>query len=254
MGGLARRFEIAKWNRFEPARFALLVRLARLLVPAYRFKFPQLDWWRDDVFTAYLIRFGELDGQNTDRRWMVHQLLRLVADVPGDTAECGVYQGAGSFLILKANAVAGQNRHHYMFDSFEGLSNPGAEDGTYWREGDLAASDAALGRRLSDCVEYSVMKGWIPKRFAEVAERRFAFVHIDVDLYQPTRDSLDFFYPRMSEGGIVVVDDYGFSTCPGATRAADEVLTGKTEQMIALPDGGGFLIKGRRTTAAAALQ
>lgn len=254
MGGLARRIEIAKWNRFEPARFALLVRLARLLVPSYRFKFPQLDWWRDDAFTAYLKRFGELDGQNTDRRWMLHQLLRLVADVPGDTAECGVYQGAGSFLILKANVAAAQTRHHYMFDSFEGLSRPSSEDGSYWRRGDLAASDAVLAGKLAGCTGYSVMKGWIPARFAEVDERRFAFVHIDVDLYQPTRDSLAFFYPRMGEGGIIVVDDYGFSTCPGATRAVDEVLMGETEQMVALPDGGGFVIKGRRTAKVATLQ
>ena len=86
------------------------------------------------------------------------------------------------------------------------------------------------------------MKGWIPSRFDEVSHRRFAFVHIDVDLYEPTRDSIAFFYSRLSEGGILLIDDYGFSTCPGATRAVDEA--GLSHTMIALSDGGGFLIKG----------
>jgi len=57
-----------------------LLRLAgKLLVPSYRFKWPQLDWWKNEEFTRYLDRFGELRVLNTDRKWMVHQLLRLVA-------------------------------------------------------------------------------------------------------------------------------------------------------------------------------
>ena len=97
------------------------------------------------------------------------------------------------------------------------------------------------------------MKGWIPCRFGEIADRRFAFVHIDVDLYEPTRDALEFFYPRLNEGAVLVVDDYGFTSCPGATRAAEEVTGPLAEKMIALPDGGGFLIKGRATVPAAQL-
>ena len=69
-------------------------------------------------------------------------------------------------------------------------------------------------------------------------------MHIDVNLYQPTLDSLAFFYPRMQHGGIVVCDDYGFSTCPGATRAVQEFLADAPEKMVALPVGGGFFIKG----------
>ena len=80
-----------------------------------------------------------------------------------------------------------------------------------------------------------------------------SFVHIDVDLYQPTRDSLEFFYPRMNDGGIIIVDDFACSVCPGATRAVEEALSDKPEQMISLSDGGGFLIKGRTTAQRASL-
>src|SRR5437016_8194530 len=116
-----------------------LLRLAgKLLVPSYRFKWPQLDWWGNEEFTNYLHRFGELRTLNTDRKWMLYQLLRLVAHVPGDTAECGVFRGATSYLICQANKQAGaQNKTHHLFDSFEGLSEAGPADGKYWARGDL---------------------------------------------------------------------------------------------------------------------
>lgn len=247
-----RKFEILRSGGADGARFHLLRRFARLVMPHYRLKWPSLDWWSDKDFNSYLASFNETDSLNIDRRWMVHQLLRLVADVSGDTAECGVFQGTTSFLICKANEQSAKfERTHFMFDSFEGLSEPHPHDGTNWHKGDLSAGEDIARGLLRGCTNAIVMKGWIPTRFKEVADRRFAFVHIDVDLYEPTRDALEFFYPRLNPGAILVVDDFGFSTCPGATRAVQE--TSLAELMIALPDGGGFLIKGRAAVPAAKL-
>jgi hypothetical protein len=140
-----------------------------------------------------------------------------------------------------------------MFDSFEGLSAPVATDGPYWHRGDLSRGEDVLKRNLSGFADYHIYKGWIPERFSEIADRTFSFVHIDVDLYQPTLDSMKFFYPRLNRGGILVCDDYGFQTCPGATQAVSEFLAEQTEAMIALPDGGGFLIKDVATSRFGAL-
>jgi O-methyltransferase len=87
-------------------------------------------------------------------------------------------------------------------------------------------------------------KGWIPERFVDVESRRFALVHIDVDLYDPTKDSMEFVYPRVNPGGIILCDDYACTTCPGATRAVDDYLADKPGKMVLLSCGGGFLIKG----------
>jgi len=111
-----------------------LLRLAgKLLVPSYRFKWPQLDWWKNEEFTHYLDRFGELRVLNTDRKWMVHQLLRLVAHVPGDTAECGVFRGATSYLICSANEESQAGDPTYPCCRFRGS---------------VAALDAATGKRI----------------------------------------------------------------------------------------------------------
>jgi O-methyltransferase len=220
-----------------------LLRLAgRVFVPSYRFKWPQVDWWKNDEFTRYLDRFDELQVLNTDRKWMVYQLLRLVAHLPGDTAECGVFRGATSYLICAANKEcrAGSRMHH-LFDSFAGLSQPAVSDGAHWAKGDLHCGVEEVRKALAQFANITFHAGWIPSQFPEVQDRRFSFVHIDVDLTEPTRESLAFFYPRMEAGGIIVCDDYGVSTCPGATRAIDDFLTDKPEKMLALPDGGGVL-------------
>ena len=229
-------------------RFSLLTRFGRSVLPEYRFTWPQLAWGSNGSFNAYLKRFGEHEGYNMHRRWAVHQLLRLTGAVRGDTAECGVYQGAGSYLMAAANRCLGGNRLHHAFDSFSGLSAPSALDGNYWTAGDLSAPLEATRANLAefgDAVKF--YPGWIPERFHDVAECRFRFVHIDVDLYEPTRDSLAFFYPRVEDGGIIVCDDYWFTTCPGATRAVDEFLANKPEKMLPLAQGGGFLVKGQAT-------
>ena len=241
-------------DRALAPRLRLLRLAAKLLVPSYRFKWPQLDWWKNDEFTEYLNCFGELQVLNTDRKWMVYQLLRLVAHVPGDTAECGVFQGATSYLICCANrqSRAGIKTHH-LFDSFEGLSQPAESDGVHWAKGDMKCAIDDVRKALSGFGKLSFHPGWIPERFQDIADRRFSFVHIDVDLADPTRESLAFFYPRMEAGGLIVCDDYGMSTCAGATQSIDLFLADKPEKMLTLPDGGGFLIMNASTAAAAPL-
>lgn len=226
-------------------RFAAIRILARIIYPELRLRRNGLDWFDNETFNDYLRLFGESGGIDSGRRWMVYQLLRATQGVAGDTAECGVFHGAMSYMICAFAEHAELARTHHAFDSFEGLSDPGALDGRHWRKHDLSVDLASVQQRLARFSRVRYHKGWIPERFPEVATLTFSFVHVDVDLYEPTRDSIAFFYPRLSEGGILVCDDYGFAICPGATKAIDDYLREKPEKMLALSDGGGFLVKGR---------
>lgn len=228
----------------ENQRLEQIQAFASTFFPTYRFQWPQLDWFQDPAFNQFLVRFRETGGFDTHRRWMIYQLLRLIVDVDGDTAECGVYRGCGSWLILNEAKRAG--RMHHIFDSFEGVSAPSREDGHHWKQGDLSAPETIVADNLSAFHgHFKLYHGWIPERFSEVEDRTFSFVHIDVDLKAPTWESIQFFYPRMAMGGVVLCDDYGFTSCPGATQAIDEYLADKPEKMLALPQGGGFLIRGQ---------
>lgn len=237
-------------NKLQRAAFSykltFLKNVSQILFGNYRLVWPQLDWWLDQEFNSYLSRFNELEGFNTPRKWMLKQLLRLTEGVPGDTAECGVFKGASSYIICQQNSLQkAHKRIHHLFDSFEGLSAPSHKDGIHWKKGSMSAGEEIVAQNLSEFLDnVRFHKGWIPERFSDVIQSRFSFVHIDVDLYKPTFDSIAFFYGALNEGGVLLCDDYGFTTCPGATEAINEFLADKPEKMLSLDSGGGFFIKG----------
>ncbi len=130
-----------------------------------------------------------------------------------------------------------------MFDSFEGISAPLIEDGNYWEKGNLACSESVIRENLKEFDFVVYHKGCIPTKFQEVSDVKFCFVHLDVDLYQPTLDSLTFFYEKMIQGGIILCDDYGFTTCPGAKKAMDSFFSDKHEEVVSLPTRQGFVVR-----------
>jgi hypothetical protein len=199
--------------------------------------------WEDSEFVADYLRLVPGNRRSFERKYVVAQFVRAVKHVMGDLAECGVYNAATAYFMARASEAVGRPRRLHLFDSFDGLSHPGAEDGTYWQAGALAISEATARRNLAGVPDVSFYRGWIPDRFPEVADRQFAFVHIDVDLYQPTLDSLRFFYDRTAAGGVLLCDDYGFITCPGAARAMREFMADKQEEIIHLPTGQGVVLK-----------
>lgn len=225
----------------ELARFQLAERASKAIYPKYHFsEFGRLIV-EDTDFLAWYRSFEGGNAHSHDRKYNLRSLLRLVREVPGDTAECGAYQGASSYLICES--IAGTEKRHFVFDSFAGLSEPSAADGDYWKHGDLSTSEREIRQRLQMFPFVDYMTGWIPTRFAEVADRRFSFVHVDVDLYEPTRDTLEFFYPRLSPGGMLVCDDYGARWCPGAKRALDEFAAAARIEFACLSSGQALLIK-----------
>lgn len=230
--------------------FNLLVKFGARVLPIYRFTYPQMDWWSDKQFNEYLDFFDERTSFNTHRKYTLAQLMKLVRLVDGDTAECGVFMGASSYLIMKFNADSPFSKTHFVLDSFEGLSDPDVSDGSHWQQGDLSVTEQSFIKNMRNFrpnEHYEILKGWIPHRFSDIEDRKFSFVHIDVDLHQPTKDSIEFFYQRMEPGAILLCDDYGFDTCPGATKAVNDFMVDKPEEIIGLADGGAFFIKGIRS-------
>jgi Macrocin-O-methyltransferase (TylF) len=200
----------------------------------------------DDEFAREFARLSPESDVTAERKFNLNQLFRLVYSVAGDVAECGTYKGASAFFLARHIQHATLNKKLLLFDSFEGLSQPESIDQSYWKMGDLTSHFNEVSNALAPLGPTSfleVYKGWIPTRFAEVADRRFCFVHIDVDLYRSTLDSIDFFYPRMSPRGVILLDDYGFASCPGVTRAVDEFMAGKPEPIINLASGGAFIMR-----------
>jgi O-methyltransferase len=219
---------------------------ARMRLAVYN---RNLMWFDEPAFWQLWTASPYCGRQRPDRKFVLWSMARSVSHIAGDTAECGVLDGASSYLICAARRSDRPPLHH-AFDSFEGLSVPSPEDhpaietSFTWTAGDLSVSLDEAQAKLGQFDNIRYYKGWIPTRFDEIADRRFSFVHVDVDLYAPTRDSLEFFYPRLMPGGILLCDDYGYHTCPGARRAFDEFISDKPEEAVVhLPTGQGFIVK-----------
>ena len=170
------------------------------------------------------------------RRQRFHNLYLLLGSVlnlHGTVAECGCFCGMSSHLMLDRMKAAepGFKGHGYLiFDSFKGLSEPGAEDAIAMdhpksarlremcRAGAFAASLETVRRGLAAFPAVEFHPGWIPQSFAGLPELSYRFVHLDLDLHDPTLAALEYFYHRMVKGGIVVCDDYSW---PGARMAIE---------------------------------
>ena len=178
----------------------------------------------------------------------------LSKDEVFDFVECGCWKGHSAFIISKLIKESEKNIYFHIFDSFEGLSASTEKDQNFHKldksenkrlRDQFASSEEFVKERvLKDFNFCKTYKGWIPSRFENVSEKKFSFVHIDVDLYEPTMKSLEFFFPRLEKNGIIVCDDYNYRIFDGAKKAWDEYFLDKEYQFFfENPMGGCFLVK-----------
>ena len=106
--------------------------------------------------------------------------------------------------------------------------------------GHFAATLDVVKQSLAAFPNIEYFPGWIPQAFPDETVSRYRFVHVDVDLYQPTRDSIEYFYPRLVPGGIIVSDDYSW---PGARKAIEEFCTGSGVEFKTTPHTQAYIVR-----------
>ncbi len=176
----------------------------------------------------------------------------------GARAECGVFQGFSALFVARAAALTtgrfdGEGLH--LIDSFEGFPEPRTEDfipirrggatdnAPAFAQGDAAVSIEQVRGVFHDFPGVQIHRGFIPQVLAQLPDTRWSFVHIDVDLYAPTLACLEYFYPRMVAGGVIVCDDYGSKLFPGARKAWETYCGEKAIAFVTLETGQSVLIK-----------
>lgn len=156
------------------------------------------------------------------------------ADVDGAVAEVGVYRGG----ILRMLAAQFPERTVYGFDTFTGLPAEKFEDGEYHQPGEFNETSLAYVQSvMAPFTNVKLHAGIFPDsvRGTSIENERFAFVHNDLDYYRSVLEALEWFYPRMTPGGIMVLDDYEWKNCPGVKRACDEFFVDKPEDVLVCP-------------------
>lgn len=204
---------------------------------------------RDDLYHRWIR--GNKINNNGDAPRFIGLLLNLRQlqneAIDGDFAELGVWKG-NSASILAAYAARSQ-RKLYLFDTFAGfdprdtVGDHRAEPG-YFADTSIDYVRATVGHNSTTVY----VPGYFPDSITpEVQSARFALVHIDCDLYAPMKAALEFFYPRTSRGGMMILHDYSSGTWSGATRAIDEFrrATGEYISLWADKSGTAMLRKSR---------
>jgi O-methyltransferase len=206
--------------------------LARVFAQ-YVAEFSEPDRGFDALYVEGLFATGTPPSpmRRRDRFRRLIQEFERTLELSGLVAECGCAGGLSSYLLC--SRLRRQDRRfdgsgYEIYDSFQGLSEPGAEDALEPGADELVSRSLKAGHFAFplERVQHSLAAfpriaygpGWIPEAFPK-DERRYRFVHVDVDLYQPTKAGLEYFWPRLVPGGIMVCDDYNWG---GAKRAVEE--------------------------------
>lgn len=166
--------------------------------------------------------------------------------IPGSFVECGVWRG-GSVLamVLRLQQLGADDRDLYLFDTFEGMTQPTEHDTsrfdepapTTWRKAietgvqpwagyfgpDVFSREqvrALLERTGYPADRLHLVEGRVEDTLPDQAPSSIAILRLDTDWYEPTKHELETLYPRLADGGVLIIDDYGH--WDGARRAVDE--------------------------------
>lgn len=183
-----------------------------------------------------------LDYDRLYTLWQATQALR-----PGSIAvEIGVYRGGSARFLAEATRSLEGGIELYACDTFVGHPVVDASVDGRHRVGesfaDVVLSD--VQGYLAPFDNVRIVVGDIRERAADIPDRPIGLLHVDVDVYPATRFSLDHFAQRVDVGGVVIVDDYGFTTCAGAKKAVDEfVAENDSWRFFHLITGQGLLVR-----------
>ena len=178
-----------------------------------------------------LLGFGE--------GWRLFLLVKAAKYIKGDLAEVGVYKGRSAKIICLAKG----KRPLRLFDTFAGLPSVDHRiDPDFLYKGLYSASFFEVKKYLKKYQNVYYYKGLFSRTADCVKDRKFSLVHLDADTYKSTKDCLEFFYPRMNRGGVIVSHDY-FGPAKGVAKAFDEYFQNKKEIIIKMSGSQGMITK-----------
>ncbi|MEQ8238500.1 MAG: TylF/MycF/NovP-related O-methyltransferase [Cyclobacteriaceae bacterium] len=165
--------------------------------------------------------------------------------IQGAFAELGVHKGETARAIHHMD----QDRAFYLFDTFEGFKE---EDLAFEKQTDSRFSTEMFADTSVEEVKSYIngndnlqfKTGFFPQTVVGLESESFALVNVDADLYAPTLEALKFFYPRLSNGGVMIIHDFNHNW-EGIPKAINEFITSIPESLIELPDwqGSAMIIK-----------
>lgn len=165
----------------------------------------------------------------------------LEEKLKGSVAEVGVYKGNSAVLLAKYARRA--NCKCYLFDTYAGFNasdKVGIDSGVESTYSDTSLDEV---RKLVGEQNTHYIKGYIQDSLRMVDEDEvYSLVHIDCDLALPTIAALEYFYPRTTPGGFIIIHDYSSMFWAGCTSAVNQFFSDKPESVVPIPDKSGSCV------------
>lgn len=164
--------------------------------------------------------------------------------IQGNVAECGVYMGDFAVYINKYFS----DRKLYLFDTFEGfpekdlaverLQNKDKFLLSEFNSKEMffANNEEIVRRKMPYPDQVEIHKGYFPETAQDINDN-FVFVNLDMDLYQPMFAGLEYFYPQMSTGGVLLLHDYFREDLPGVKKAVNDYERNHNIHLAKIPIG-----------------
>lgn len=202
-------------------------------------------WIDDPGFRAVWEQIEEHTLLDIQRSYVLWEAVRQVSHLDGGIVEVGTFRGGSGCLLAARAQDLELDARTYLCDTFEGVVKASPEDSVY-EGGELADSSPEVVGELADKmgVDPTVLEGVFPDETANrVEEDAIRLVHIDVDVYEGTKEVFDWGWPKLERGGAIVIDDYGSMSTPGVTLAIDEESNRADSFMQHLINTQAILIK-----------
>jgi len=161
--------------------------------------------------------------------WRVHTLCwaaKQALKVEGDFVECGTDHGGTAMAIIKYCRLESQKRDFYLLDTYEGL------DHSLLKE----SEKQTVGKFMNYTNVYERVK-------ANFADYNFVKMHLDMNSAIPERQALENLWDKLSEGAVIVLDDYGWPLHLEQKKSYDEFFQGVDREILRLPTNQGLVIK-----------
>lgn len=202
-----------------------------------------------DADAEFLQTYRQIENHTLVDKYRCFELWNLVDQsrkCEGALIEVGVWRGGTGALIAKRARLSGIVDAVYLCDTFSGVVKASDKD-SHYIGGEHSDTDKRVVEALLDQLELSnvvCLAGIFPEQTGEkIKERSFRFCHIDVDVYLSAKDIAEWVWPKLSVGGVIVFDDYGFEGCDGVTRYVEEQLYMPDRAIIHNLNGHAVVVK-----------
>lgn len=213
-------------------------------IPDAEFYRPLFSPWLGyGDFAHYMQLVEPVSLVSPDRIYVLYTLALNALRLSGEFWECGVYKGGTARMFAELLSTEADPRRLHLFDTFSGMPETDQAHDLH-QMGDFAdTSFRSVRSFVGNSGRTEFHPGFIPDTFATMESSVIALAHVDVDIYRRVKDCCAFIYPRLISGGIIIFDDYGFPSCPGAREAVDEFFQDKSETPLVLSTGQAIVTK-----------